>query len=403
MARTKNLLNDANALMAFSTKDGTSIGLSSIDYDWTAENATLSIFSGEYVVNTRYVLQVFPNTTDTLSVQLSNIPLTLDDNGRAISANIKIKAASPITTNALLYLDSASASYVGHSQITTSGRYSSVHTNQVSVPDDGQVHTASIRFEISNHNGVNIFLTLPHLIHELAFYENPFVARSRTFLPDFYFEIDSSQIYPSFPFFRLIDVLTSAAGETTIEHNRMYGVEASQLFTPDESTEYWTKSSLVSTRSVRDSYIPWLSQFTGAPIRQNIQSASGGVFFENDGLRRDFIEWQLGNSYYGRAAGSREAMAEAAKQVLTKTKDGTKTTLSVAVTPKFQDDPFLIRVQTLTNETPDADTGESSYLVMQSVSLAKPMGYKIIHETVDEFFFSFDDPTLGVLDQLRWG
>jgi hypothetical protein len=75
----------------------------------------------------------------------------------------------------------------------------------------------------------------------------------------------------------------------------------------------------------------------------------------------------------------------------------------VAVTPRYLGDPFAIRVQTLTNETPDANAGQESDLIKQSVSWAKPMGYTVIHQTVDEFFFSFDDPTLGLLDSMRFG
>ena len=39
----------------------------------------------------------------------------------------------------------------------------------------------------------------------------------------------------------------------------------------------------------------------------------------------------------------------------------------------------------------------------QSVNWAKPMGYSITVQTFDEFFFSLDDPTLGALDNFRFG
>ena len=86
-----------------------------------------------------------------------------------------------------------------------------------------------------------------------------------------------------------------------------------------------------------------------------------------------------------------------------KTKNGNPSTLSAAVLPRYLDDPFEIRVATLSNETPDAEEGEVSSLVTQSVNWAKPMGYKITVQTFDEFFFSFDDPTLGALDNFRFG
>lgn len=403
MARTINMLSDGNALLRFSSSDGSEIGISSVEYDWTAENATLTLTSTEYAVNSRYVMQIFPSSASGVVLELSNIPLSISDNGRALSANLKMKAAAPISISSLLYIDSASASYTPHSQELTSGLYNAVHTNQVSVPEDESVHTATIRLVISGYGSSNIFVTLPHLIHELAFYENPFVPRSRTFLPDFYFEIDSTQTNPSFPFFRLIDILTSAAGETAIEHDRMYGIESGQLSDPNQTVEFWAKSSLVSPQGVRNNYIPWLSQFTGNQIKQNIQKSDGSLFFTNEQTRRDFVEWQLTYGHLGRAAGSREAIAESVRQILIYTKDGTPSSKTVAVTPRYLDDPFSIKVTTLTNETPDASNGEESYLAMQAIMWAKPMGYTVYQTTVDTLFFSFDDPTLGVLDTMRFG
>ena len=403
MATTFNLLSDNNALSAFSSQQGEYIGISSVSYDWDASNASLFITSSEAVVNTRYVLRLAPQTSSDVVLTLNNIPLNISDNGRALSANIKMKANSPIVVYSLLYIDSASAAYEPNTQTVTSGQYSAIHTNQVSVPDDGNLHTAAMRFTISGHSSVNIFATLPHLIHDLGFYKNRFVGRARTFLPDFYFEADSSQLFPSFPFFRLLDVLTSAAGETLDEHDKMYGVEQQQVQVPSQVAEYWASSSLVSSRSVRSDYVPWLSQFNGSLVKQNISKSDGTLFFDNPQIKRDFIEWQLNTSHYGRAAGSRNAILEAARQVLIKTKDGNPSTLSVAVLPRYLDDPFAIRVATLSNETPDAEEGEVSSLVTQSVNWAKPMGYKITVQTFDEFFFSFDDPTLGSLDNFRFG
>lgn len=403
MARTVNLLSDGNALLRFSSSDGANIGISSVSYDWEADNATLSISGNDFIVNTRYVLIAAPNDSDDIVIRLPAMPLNIADNGRVLSANMRLKVNSPVIVDALLYIDSASASYSAVSQSYTSGLYSAVHTNQVSVPDDGNVHTATIQITVSGHSTNPVHMTMPHIIHDMAIFENPFVRRSRTFLPDFYFEIDSAQTQPSYPFFRLVDILTSAAGETVLEHDRMYGVEVGQVQLPEQTAEYWARSTLVSPRSVRENYIPWLAQFTGGPLRQNIQKTDGSLFFTNEGTRRDFIEWQLTGGYYGRSAGSREAMTESAKQVLLYTKDGSQSTFSVAVTPRYLGDPFAVRVQTLTNETPDANDGEESNLVKQSVSWAKPMGYTVVHQTVDEFFFSFDDPTLGLLDSMRFG
>lgn len=403
MARTVNLLDDNDALLRYSRTSGNTITIAQLDHNWLATNATLEVVSTDFVVDTRYTITLYPSSASMVALELADVPLKLADNSRVLSANLRIKCNSPISTATYLYIDGDDSSTEPYVQTFTSGQYSAVHSNRTVVPDDTSNHTATIRVEITGHQAGNIFVTLPHLIHDLAFYENPFPGRMRNFLPDFYFEIDSAQEAPTYPFFKLIDVLTAAAGETAIEHDRMYGLEMGEVLDPSLTTEFWTKSTLVNPRAVRDAYVPWLSQFTCSSLRQNFRLQDGSLYLDNPSLQRDFIEWQLLGSHYGRAAGTREAMIEAAKRVLIKTKDGEQSTLSISLTPRYLDDPFAILIQTLTNETIDADAGESSALVLESVGWAKPMGYEISHITVDEFLFTLDDITLGVLDEFRFG
>lgn len=407
MATTVNLLSDGNALRRFSSLDGTSIGLASVEYDWTATNASLMISGTDFIVDSRYTLVLASGSEGEVQdvvLTLAGIPLTPDDNSRVLSANMQIKANAPITVSSLLYIDSASATYEPYSKTYSSGSYNAIHTNRAVVPDDENIHTATIQITISGLvGGQTAHITMPHLIHDLALFENSFLGKARNFLPDFYFEIDSLQSQPSYPFFRLLDILTSTAGEVFAEYGLMYGIEGSQLLYENLTVAYWAQSSLVSPRSVKNKYVSWLSQFSGDFIRQNIYYSNGNPFFGNESIRRDFIEWQLSKGYYGRAAGSRIAMVEAAKQVLSYTDNGAQSTFSVSLTPRYQDEPFAIHIRTLANETPDANANQTSELVMQSVNWAKPMGYLITHETVNQFNFTVDDPTLGVFDSMTFG
>lgn len=407
MATTVNLLSDGNALRRFSSLDGTSIGLASVEYDWTVTNASLMISSTDFIVDSRYTLVLASGSEGEVQdvvLTLAGIPLTPDDNGSVLSANMQIKANAPITVSSLLYIDSASATYEPYSKTYSSGSYNAIHTNRAVVPDDETIHTATIQITISGLiGGQTAHVTMPHLIHDLALFGNSFLGKARNFLPDFYFEIDSLQSQPSYPFFRLLDILTSTAGEVFAEYGLMYGIEGSELLYENLTVAYWAQSSLVSPRSVKNKYVSWLSQFSGDFIRQNIYYSNGNPFFGNESIRRDFIEWQLSKGYYGRAAGSRIAMVEAAKQVLSYTDNGAQSTFSVSLTPRYQDEPFAIHIRTLANETPDANANQTSELVMQSVNWAKPMGYLITHETVNQFNFTVDDPALGVFDSMTFG
>ena len=162
-------------------------------------------------------------------------------------------------------------------------------------------------------------------------------------------------------------------------------------------------SALVNPAFVKDKYINWLSQFTGTTVRKNISKADGSRFFVNYGEERAFIEWQLLTSYYGRGAGTRSALLNSARQVLISTKDDTQSTKSVSITPNYNGDNWSFLVRTLENETPDASNGDSSHLVLAAMEPARPMGYKIFHETIDEFYLTLDDISFGRLSEIRLG
>jgi hypothetical protein len=397
MATTFNLLSYNNALLTLNDSKRV-VPVGSYSHDWSSTNSVLSIISTNYLVDSRYVIQLSPSSASEIVLTLTDVPLRLSDNGRVLSFNMRIKALSSLNTATLIYLDGQSYGFEEFTQSFSSGEYNALQSNRLTVPDDDDLHTVDIRISITGHNANTIFLTCPHLIHDLAFYANPFVGYVRNYIPDFYWELDSAASNPTYPFFRLVDILSSAAGDTKSEYDQMYGYESAELITQDELVTNWAQSSLVSPGAIRDEYVNWLTQFTGERIHRNFQLADGSLYFDNPGLQRDFLEWQLYGSHYGRGAGTRHSMLEAAKQVLIKTKDGEASTQAVALTPSYGGDPFAIRVQTLTNETIDADVDESSDIVLQSVNLARPMGYVVTHNTVDEFFLTFDDISYGLLD-----
>lgn len=402
MPTTYNLFNQGLSLSK-TASTGFVTFIDDFNSEWNVEGATSAVTSSTFIINTHYSLQIYPFDSDDIVISSPVFPLPDTSNGRTLSFNSRIRASSTVNISTHLWIDSASSSYEPHNQTFGGGQFNAVHSNRVVVPNDNNPHTVSIQIRISNHNAGNVFMTLPHLINDLAFYDNFFVRTSREFMPDFYFEVDSLQEYPSFPYHKLMDALSHAAGDVLSEYSSIFPYEKSELQYDSTGKEYWVRSSLVDPEVVKPKNYEWLCQFTGRRLVFNFPTADGGVYFQNQQLADNFIRWQLRNSYYGRAAGSRRAIAEATQQVLLRTKDGSVSTFSVAVTPNYEADPFVIKITTLANETLDADIGEESSLVLASASLAKPVGYKIVHEAVDEFRFSFDDPVLGVFDRFTLG
>lgn len=401
MATTVNLLSADSSLLR-SVSASTSISISSSGSQWVSTNSTLSVISTEFVSSLRYVLRVAPSGTGDVTIILDEQLLRLYENGKTLSFNGKLKPSSECSVTAQLVVDGETP-LDPHQQSLSGGLYSAVQSNTVVVPDDGNVHTVSASITVSGHDGGNMYLTYPNLIDDRAFYDNQYISLARNFMPDFYWEIDSAQSQPTAPFHRLLDILTSASNEVMTEYKDLYSFEREEITNAIEQAEPIANSALVNPAFVKDKYINWLSQFTGNTARKNISKSDGSKFFTNYTDERNFIEWQLLNSYYGRGAGTRMALLDSARQVLLYTKDDTEPTRSVSITPNYDGDVWSFLVRTLENETPDASNGQSSYLVLAAMEPARPMGYKIYHETIDEFFLTLDDISFGRLSEIRLG
>jgi hypothetical protein len=401
MATTVNLLSDYSALRVNSGNNGQAIQVGGYGEEsaWTVSNGTLSIIPTELATKSRYVIRIAPSSTNPITITLPNEEVRSGYGGKLFSFNCKMKSGSAFSVSALLEIvggDQESA----HTQTLPGGLYGAVQSNKTTVPVSSSLQYANITLTVTGHQGNNVFLTIPNLIDDQAFYNNYYVAASRNFLPDFYWEIDSQSEFPKAPYFRLIDILSSTVDESRTKYRELFKFERTELNSIEDMFEEFANSTLTDPGTVREEYILWLSQFTGNKIIRNLTKNDGSTFFDNPGAQRGFTEYQLSESHYGRAAGTREALYQSAQQVLTATKNGAASTKSVAITPQYNNDVWSIRVQTLANETPDSSSGDTSDLVLSALEPARPLGFKIFHTTVDSFSFILNDISFGRLDEI---
>jgi hypothetical protein len=401
MPTTVNLLSSDSALLS-STSESSAVAISSSGTDWILTNGTLSVIPTEFLTSLRYVLRIAPSGTGDVTLILDEQLLRLSENSKTLSFNAKARPNAECNVTTQLIVDGETAPDANQQRLS-GGLYGAIQSNTVVVPDDGIAHSVSASITFSGHGGGNIFFTYPNLIDDHAFYYNQMIALSRNFMPDFYWEIDSSQQYPTAPFHRLVDILTSAINEVMDEYKDIYPFQQNEVKKTLDLAELEAKSALVNPAAVKDKYVNWLSQFTGSVIRKNISNSDGSPFFTTYENVRGFIEWQLTTSFYGRSAGTRGALLDAARQVLLYTKDGQQPTRSVSITPNYNGDNWSFLVRTLANETADASNGESSHLVLAAMEPARPMGYRIFHETIDEFYLTLDDISFGRLSEIRLG
>ena len=398
MPSTINLLNADNALTR-----ATASQVAAASSDWALSGGTLTSISTEFVNQNRYVLRMAPNTSSSITLSLSAISLPIDINGKTLSFNAQIKSGSGILVTTVLSVD-GEATPSGYSKSIPGGIYGAIQSNTVIVPAGDEAQELSVSITITGHEATNTYLTMPHLIDDRAFYNNEFVSLGRNFMPDFFWEIDSQEYAPTAPFHRLIDILTTTANDVKKEYDAMFAFDSNEISNPDNLVTDFSRSVLVDPVFVRDRYMPWLNQFNGASLRRNIANANGTNYFTNPTIQRTFVEWQLSNGFFGRAAGTRQAILEAVRQVLIKTKNNADSTYSVGLTPFYQNNQFFLRIQTLLNETFDVTTvGESSTLVLNAAEAARPLGYQIFHSTVSSFAFTLNDIQLGVLGQVALG
>lgn len=129
---------------------------------------------------------------------------------------------------------------------------------------------------------------------------------------------------------------------------------------------------------------------TGSSISSVLYS-SPQRFFTADSDIDDFQRWQIQNGYYGYRSGTADALRESARLVL----DGDD---RVAILPKYNDNPFVIEVRTISSATPDQDpVTTQSQTVLAALEPARPMGYSLVHTTADEFYLTLGSPGLGLI------
>lgn len=386
----------ASGSVSFSPTSGTVTPIYS-DRWLSSENATISVTSEGQSLLDVYTLKISPNSTSDVTVYINNTGLVLEDNGRRFSFNAKIHPPFKSIVNGKLVVDGQAAGD-GYEQELFGGRYGAVRTNTVTIPTSSSAtYSVSASISISGHNGQPIYMTLPHLIDDEMYYENIFVNQSRLYMPDFYWEIDSQQTNPIAPFHRLIDCLFNLAGETYETYKEYFPYEVNEISTINDQLEKITNSTLVNPNYVEPGYMTWLAQFNGSKLKRNIIGSDGERLYDSTALEDEYSRWQLLTGYYGKSAGSRDAILSAAKRVLYKLDNST---FSVAISRRFQNDPFKIQIITLVAETPDVDIeGGESAMIIDAVEPARPMGYVIYHTTVEKFEFTLDNDTLGILDE----
>lgn len=380
-----------NLLSAFDALSGQKEDLSfyspdSYELNWVVSGATSSVSASKWINPLYYSIEVQPDDiTNTVTLSLSGIQVTDDD---LINGQVQFHSRFYSEHDILM---STQIENVTTSETSDEASFSAVgnlwSTAWSPVIDFGTSNNAefNVVISITNHDGNKFWMTLPHLINNVGFYRNMWIFNSRKFLPTVLWDRDMVQEFPSYPFHRLFHALTSAAGESI---NIAYAIAryTNKQISPLSVIGDARYSQLVDIDYMDVDNADWAAQFIGSRILKSILYDDGQELITDP---PEFIRWQLNNAYFGRNAGTTEAIRESVKRALT----GNKT---VWIFPGGSS--FTINIYTLTDETLGAEVeGDSSEIVLKFATLAKPLGFQLSHSVYNSLPLILDDPIYGEL------
>ena len=385
---TTNLISSQNRLESrIVLPNGLIQNLSPVDYehDWTFSNSVVSVVSGEYIHPLQYSFEILPEEEhEPVVIQLDNFTVDSASVANAVlqfHSRFKCQRALTIT---ITLIDENGLDSI-YSSTTFPGSWSTAWSGQLRVSEvEPSQFTVSIN--IAGHSGSKINMSLPVLINDGSFYNNIFVQNARRNLPTFIWDKDKEQSYPQYPFHKLMHALTYYAGIASQMSSNMYRFTQSEISAKFEQNPAWANSTLVDAAYAKTEYQSWLAQFIGAKIIRSITVDGDELVADPDA----FALWQLENAYFGREAGTREALTETVKQILT----GNKV---VYIIPGGTS--FTVNIYTLTDETPGVtNPGDTSQEVLAFAELTRPLGFALNHEVFTELPLILDSEEYAVLD-----
>ena len=300
---------------------------------------------------------------------------------------------SPLEITAHLHdADKAYTTETGYTNTNTVGVWSPVFSNAKTF---GTSATSSkdLKITLVASNTRVFYISMTALTNNAPHLDNQFSQLSKVYFPDIYRDVDDVSVAPTRPMDKLYHSLTANMSKVMDTYLEVATVgqadtDSTRQIVGSPVSDF-SESRMTNPNLMPEELIPWAAQFVGTNLRDSV--VVGGVDVVDSTV--DFERWQLITKAYGQAAGSRQALKESAKLVLSDTK-------SVLVSPLNDGNRFEIMVRTLVSETPGNPVeGTSSPAVLAVLQDAKPAGYTVLHETLDEFGFVLNDSQFGAFNQ----
>lgn len=361
--KTIQRLNTYQSLAAYDYETQTEVSNDAITSNtgwYVLSGPGTMVFSGDnYFARDFYNMKIIATGSAPISVRLDfdefNSPFNVNDIGQnfVFTCVLQCTNGSPDVNAQLCNLNGVLPS--GNTRSIIGGYWDAVRSNTMTLSSlDYEEDAYGITITITNHSPNSpqlstIYISTPNLVNDSAWANNPVIQNMRPYIPGLYESYDSQETDPTWPFFRLVDILTDAIADTMFLYAEWFQHEKSELPANFNESDISTRSRLTNYLHVRDEYSPWLSQFSGHRLVKQLYTSSGDSVVSNTD---SFKTWQLSPAGYGRACGTQSSIKTAAQFVLTGDKE-------VVISQRYNDgsgeDPWKIRITTLGSETPDVD------------------------------------------------
>jgi hypothetical protein len=389
--KTVQRLNNFQSLRSydFASLDSVNINNTIANSGWyvSSGNGSFVVTGENFFCSSHYVLKINPTNKEPITLRLDfdteTIPFNSQDIGQrfvftcVLNCNLGNPQVSALICN---YNDGCNPA---NTRNLIGGSWDAVRSNALVVTglEEG-VDSYGITVTISNHSPnfnildtspthtplSTIYLSTPNLVNDSAWANNPVIQNMRPFLPGLYESYDSNEVDPTWPFFRLVDVLTDTMADSMFLYSDWFQHEKSELPTNFSAADIGTRSRLTDYNNIRDENLEWIAQFSGNKIiKQLYDSNNTGIITDTEGYKIA----QLYPAIYGTNAGTQYALRAATQFVLT----GDKT---VSISQRYDAgsgaNPWNIRITTLGSETPDVDyRGVVVAASIENVSIANDL------------------------------
>jgi hypothetical protein len=227
-----NFLSDFTGLYS-SDANGAKYTASTYSHDWDFLNVstTIALETTNLKSADRYVLSLRNSNVEEYTFQSPIIEIPNAVLVKDFVFHAMFYCSYPASVQIFLYnWDNDHGSVEPITTTLSAGEWTACFSNVFKFEDENEPTAhARVRIVISNHTSQIVRFTMPHLVYDKPFLDNTFYTYGKQFFPDVYYEIDSQQANPTFPFMKLWHSLTSVAEGAMKEYIKILPTEDSEL------------------------------------------------------------------------------------------------------------------------------------------------------------------------------